>query len=140
MAEVKENNQTVETYKETIILSTKDDKKYYYTFNKSIPKYWKELRDLVAKDRNDFYQAKLISAKDPEQGACYLLTKDAENARTYITLFYEIAVVDDAVDVNEEAMRIFEYIDLEALRKIAVSIIDAYSDYYHAKLQEGFTR
>lgn len=140
MEENKTASKTIETFKEKIILTTTDGKEYYYVFNKSIPKYWQELRDLVAKDRNDFYQAKLISAKDAEQGACYLLTKDAENAREYINLFYQIAVDDDTVDDDKCAMKIFELVDLDALRKIAVTIIEAYSNYYHKKIQEGFSR
>lgn len=121
----------IETYKTTIVLKI-NDTEIELNINTSLARGWKELQDVISKEMSDSEEVKSVLQIDQKAGAAHFITKEAENARLYI------GAIQTALNPSEysKIADIVDYLDIRALRQIAVEIINRYTDYYNKRIEE----
>lgn len=121
----------IETYKTAIVLKI-NDSEIELNINTSLARGWKDLQAVIAKEMEDGEQAKKVLQADKKAGAGYFITKEVENAQLYIE------AIQTALNPSEfeKIADFIEYLDIRALRQIAIEIINRYTAYYDKRVKE----
>lgn len=122
----------IETKEKKVLIST-DRGEYSFSFNPSVPYGWEEIQKALAQYIHDKDMARAVSKRDKQAGAVYWIQKQAEMADTLIAIIHKVAGDEGYKGIEW----ILQHIDLDDLMAIATSILDAYSQYFHDRLQEG---
>ena len=121
----------IETYRTTIVLQI-NDAEIELNINTSLARGWKELQDVIAKEMADGEQVKQVLQVDQKAGAGLFITKEAENAKLYIDAIQTALTPTEYSKIAD----IIEYMDIRALRQIAIEIINRYTAYYDERVKE----
>lgn len=120
------------THTMDIIIET-DEGNYTVAFNPSVPAGWGKIQTAIAKHLSDFNFSKAMAVKDKTAGAVYWLKSQAENAE----LFIEAIKISVGEDEFGKIRAVLYRLDVDGLAQICMKVMDAYGEYYRAKLKEG---